>query len=90
MTFNVPKDFFDEWMRQNATTDMVKNGLIFAAKKRENVVAQARDHKTLRSGLEPLRPDATGKDADKRVPKKVITGPLNRNRGSAEAEAVAE
>ena len=53
-----------------------------------DAVAQARDHKDKFSGLDPLRPDATGKDADRRMPKKVI----NRlpNRGVAEAEAIAE
>ena len=88
LTFGVPKAFFDEWMKQNAKTDMVKNGLIFAAAKRDTVVGQAREKKDGLSGFEALRPDATGKDADRRMPKKVI----NRlpNRGTAEAEAYAE
>ena len=88
LTFGVPKDFWDKWLDQNKSTDMVRNGLVFAQVKRDNAVAQARDHKDKFSGLDPLRPDATGKDADRRMPKKVI----NRlpNRGVAEAEAIAE
>lgn len=54
LTPNVDKEFFDEWLKQNAQHDAVKNGLIFAATTRDAVEGKAEDNKSIRSGLEPL------------------------------------
>lgn len=55
-TYGVPKDFWEEWLKQNAEHPYVKEGLIFAAS--DNKAAdQASERKELRSGLEPLNPE---------------------------------
>lgn len=54
LTPGVDKDFFDEWMKQNAQHDAVKNGLIFAAGSRDAVEGAAEERAKERSGLEPL------------------------------------
>lgn len=54
LTPNVDKAFFDEWLKQNAQHDAVKNGLIFAAPTRDAVEGKAEEGAKLRSGLEPL------------------------------------
>lgn len=75
LTQNVDKDFFDEWMRQNKDTQLVKNRAIFANESPIEAEAQARDNRDAKSGLEPLDMSmVTGKDgkvraSDKRVPR---------------------
>ena len=54
LTPNVDKEFWDIWIAQNAESDMVKNGLIFAHVKPADTNAESRDKKDLRSGLERL------------------------------------
>jgi len=56
LTSNVPKDFFEEWLKQNKDSAVVKQGLIFAHVERESVEDQAKDHRKVRNGLEPLDP----------------------------------
>jgi hypothetical protein len=63
LTHGVPKDFWDKWLDQFGELDVVKQGLIFAHEKRENVEAEAREKKGLRSNMEPLDPE--GRNADK-------------------------
>lgn len=72
ITPNIPGDFMREWMRQNESTDMVKNGLIKIADNPEDMQANARDHATQDSGLGPLDPEPDVKDGpprDRRMPK---------------------
>ncbi len=54
LTPNVDKDFFDEWLRQNAEHPAVKNGMIFAHESRDKVEGTAMELKDRKSGLEPL------------------------------------
>lgn len=84
LTFGIPRDFWERWLEQNKDTAMVRNGLVFAHGKRDGVVGEAREKRDLRSGFEPLRPDATGKDRDARMPRKV-RNPLSR-RGELEED----
>jgi hypothetical protein len=56
LTPGVDKAFFDLWLDQNKTADMVKNGLLFAHSETRSVEAQARDHEAIKSGLERLDP----------------------------------
>lgn len=56
MTHSVDKDFWDAWLAQNNTSDIVKNGLIFAHEKTGNTEANAKNNKDVRSGLERLEP----------------------------------
>ena len=55
LTHGVDADFFAAWMKEHADYAPVKAGLIFAAAKPEEVLAQARDRESTRTGYEPLR-----------------------------------
>lgn len=57
MTFGVPKDFFNEWMRQNKDSAMVKNRLIFAHENTDHARGQAREQAEIRTGIEGINPD---------------------------------
>lgn len=57
ITTGVDKDFFEEWMRQNKDSDIVKNKLVFAHVARESVEDFGRENEKRVNGLEPLDPD---------------------------------
>ena len=57
LTPGIPADFWAEWLRHNAESDIVKNGLIFAAPERDMAEGGARERASVKSGLEPLDPD---------------------------------
>ena len=57
MTNGIPKDLWDQWVRDNHDLPAVQNGLIFACPTVNDVAAQAREVKGQLSGLEPLRAD---------------------------------
>lgn len=67
LTPKVPADFWAAWLAQNKTTDIVRNGLIFAAPTLDEVEELAKERGTVHTGLEPLNPDG-----DPRAPR-----PLN-------------
>lgn len=54
LTTGVDKEFFEEWLKQNASHEAVKNHMIFAAGSRDAVEGKAEDHAKDKSGLEPL------------------------------------
>ena len=56
LTANVDGDFFDAWMQAHKDFKYVKEGMIFAHAKVENVEAQAIDNEAMRTGLEPVDP----------------------------------
>lgn len=56
LTHGVDKEFFDEWMKQNAEHDAVLNGLIFADEKNDTVNGLVKDNADTRSGFEPVDP----------------------------------
>lgn len=56
LTPNVPREFFEEWLRQNADADIVRNELIFAHKSPEDINMHAKDNRDVLSGLQPLDP----------------------------------
>lgn len=58
LTPDVPADLWNKWLEQNADSDIVRNGLIFAAGDDKSVKAQANDHRKQMSGLERLDPKA--------------------------------
>jgi hypothetical protein len=68
LTPNVPADFWDEWLRQNADNPIVVNKMIFALP-RSRVAGLAREQEGLKSGLEPMDPDG-----DPRMPKPLTGG----------------
>ena len=65
LTHGVDAEFWSAWKAQNADSDVVKNGLIFAHEKSVNTEAEAKDKKTLRSGLERLDPNKLPKGIQK-------------------------
>jgi hypothetical protein len=68
LTPNVPKAFWDLWLKQNAGSDLVLNGLIFAHKQEASVRRQVLDHEDIRSGLEPIQQAKAGeKPTDPRM-----------------------
>jgi len=74
LTNNVPKEAFEQWMRDNKDLTMVRNGLIFAHESPDRVADQAKDHRAVRSGLEALNTDgrkADGSYIDPRMPRNV-------------------
>jgi hypothetical protein len=74
LTYNVPKEAFETWMRNNASLDIVRLKLIFAHEDTARAEDQARDQKSLRTGLEPLNVESrkpNGTYLDPRMPNKV-------------------
>jgi hypothetical protein len=57
LTPNIPRDFWEEWSRQNEELDCVKNKLIYAHEKQDHVADWAKDHAGTISGLEPIDPE---------------------------------
>lgn len=57
ITYNVDADFFAEWMKQNADHPAVKGKFIYAQSKPGEIEAQARDHRSLKTGLEGIDPN---------------------------------
>ncbi len=65
MTTGVPKVFWDEWLRQNEKSNIVVNGLIFAADKEADARKEAKANLKVRSGLERLDPTKLPKGLEK-------------------------
>ena len=58
LTFNVDADFFNEWIKQKKDAEYVVNRIIFAFAKEGDTVGEARKMETIRTGLEPIDPNA--------------------------------
>jgi len=72
LTPGVDKEFFDQWLEQNAKLPAVANGLIFAHSRMDSVKGLARENKQLDSMLGPLKHGgADGAINDPRMPKKL-------------------
>lgn len=56
LTTGVPKDLFDEWLKTNEDSDMVRNGLVCAFKGVNDAASFGRENAEIKSGLEPLNP----------------------------------
>jgi hypothetical protein len=59
-TPNVAKEFFDRWLEQNKSSDIVKRGLIFARGGEADLRSQASEMREVKSGLEPIDPAKPG------------------------------
>jgi hypothetical protein len=57
LTPNVDKQFWDEWVKQNSESDMLKNKCLCAYPKPPDTRDWAKDHAGCESGLQPLNPD---------------------------------
>ena len=56
LTHGVPKDIWDAWMFEFRDSDMVRNGLIFAASTTARADDQAKEQKGIRTGFEAIDP----------------------------------
>lgn len=61
ITPGIPKDFWDEWLRRNKNTPMVRNGLIFADESAARVAGEANSRKENETGFEGIDPKKPGK-----------------------------
>ena len=88
LTHGVDRDFFEQWMAQNAEHPAVKNGLIWGAAKEADAKAYAKEHKSLDSGLGPIKhkKNAQGEDelVDARIGKRVSASEARRAQVDAE------
>ncbi|MGF6444387.1 hypothetical protein [Paraburkholderia youngii] len=57
LTHDIPKAFWDEWLKQNEKADYVTNGMIFAHTHDASTVARAKEMEGEKSNLERLDPD---------------------------------
>jgi hypothetical protein len=81
LTFGVPKDFWEEWLRINQNNPLVKNGHVFAAKSESDAKAMAKEHREFTSGFQGLN-----QSGDYRVP----NGKAIRKFDRADARTTAE
>ena len=57
LTPNVDAELWNSWLAANKDSDAVKKGLVFAQTKTDSAAAQAKDHRSEITGLEPLDPE---------------------------------
>lgn len=63
LTTGVPRDFWEEWLRQNKSSPLVTGRHVYSASSEPRAAAEAKEYKDLRSGLQGLNPSG-----DYRVP----------------------
>src|SRR5260221_4670944 len=56
LTSGIPEDFWNEWVKQNNDSDIVRRGLVVAFPKMEDVEAKCRENEKKLTGLEPIDP----------------------------------
>lgn len=66
LTPGIPAEFWARWLEENKNAPYVKNQMIMAADRSDDIVAKALENHSRRSGLEPLRTDG-----DLRMPRNV-------------------
>jgi len=66
LTFGVDADIVAQWMKDNADSDLVLNGLVIVHGDMKEIKAQTKAGRDQKTGLEPLSPSG-----DTRVPKNV-------------------
>lgn len=57
ITEGVPADFWAEWYANNMTDQVVVGGYVFAAETAADLIAQAKEQRAIKSGMEPADPD---------------------------------
>jgi hypothetical protein len=76
LTPGIPLDFWEQWLEQNKNSSFVvppdgaERGMIYADEELESVVAVAREHEKMLSGMEPISQDMdkNGRLTDPRIP----------------------
>lgn len=70
-TENVPKEFYDEWVKKHSFLKIVKDNFIFADEKQSRVKAEVKDNTGRKTGTEQLNPETMGKDDEQIIKTKV-------------------
>jgi len=65
LTPGVPRDWWEQWLKWNKDSHVVRNKVIFAADDTPRAAAQAREQKEIESGLQPVDPQ----NIHKRIPR---------------------
>ncbi len=68
LTHNVPADHWEQWLRENADSSLVRERIIFAYPTADEAIGVAKENKAVLSGLEPLNMGRI-KKGDKSIPK---------------------
>lgn len=61
ITEGVPADFWAAWLEQHKDSELVTNGIVFAVGTVADAEAEAKSRETVKSGMEPIDPDAPQK-----------------------------
>lgn len=64
LTYDIPRDFWEAWLKQNQSNPLVKNRHIFAASSENRAVGEAKEYKDFKSGFQGLN-----QSGDYRVPR---------------------
>lgn len=67
LTAGIPREFWDEWLKQNAESSFVVNGQVFAQPTFDRAQGVGREKAAVKSGFEPLSRDMNPKN-DPRLP----------------------
>lgn len=67
LTPGVDEEFWEAWLEDHKTMDIVQRRMIFAYEKPNDTRAAARECEGEKSGLEPMDPDKPGKGLEKVV-----------------------
>lgn len=68
LTPNISAEFWEKWLSENAESDLIRNGIVFAYEKPEDVKDCAKDGAKVLTGIEPLMQEGDPR-ADKRIEK---------------------
>jgi hypothetical protein len=71
----VPKDFAEEWFRQNALLPFVANKLVYMAKDTDAATGEAKERAGFRCGMQPLVPETDARWPKKSAVSAMYTGP---------------
>lgn len=61
ITSGVPRDFWDRWLVANERSDIVREKIVFAMPDEGRAQGFALEHAAVRTGMEPIDPDAPGR-----------------------------
>jgi hypothetical protein len=79
LTHGCPKDLWDEWFVQNMRSLLVRNKIVFAHSAQSAATEQARELRSVKSGMEPLDPQRPAERMPGGVDRRLRMGILDRN-----------
>jgi len=78
LTYDIDAEWFAAWMEEHQDDEWVQGGLLYADPVENNVLAWAREHADVKSGLEPIDPevldDPDPSKKDPRLPRPMNAG----------------